>query len=115
SNKKWQMQRIFSHSCATMAMKSYIWLQTSGGSIQSLTFPRLKLQIHQVSDQLVDNNAQEARPAISGYILGSRLILLGRQSKKLSDVVTGSNVSLHLPHLHTVRLVHFRKFANLSL
>ncbi|RZC65445.1 hypothetical protein C5167_009144 [Papaver somniferum] len=37
--------------------------------LRSLTLSRLKLQIHQVSDQLVDNNAQEALPAIAGYSL----------------------------------------------
>ncbi|RZC52545.1 hypothetical protein C5167_020970 [Papaver somniferum] len=42
--------------------------------LRSLMLSRLKLQIHQVSDQLVDNNAQEANaqealPAIAGYSL----------------------------------------------
>ncbi|KAI3899589.1 hypothetical protein MKW98_008377 [Papaver atlanticum] len=78
--------------------------------LRSLTLSRLKLQIHQVSDQLVDNNTQDALPVIAGYSLGSRLLLIGGHSKELSDVITGSSVSLYLPHLHTIRLVHCRKF-----
>ncbi|KAI3856368.1 hypothetical protein MKX03_002909 [Papaver bracteatum] len=67
--------------------------------IRSLTLSRLKLQTHQVSDQLVDNNAHEALPATAS--------LIGGHSKDLSDVVTGISVSLYLPHLHTIRLRFF--------
>ncbi|RZC72940.1 hypothetical protein C5167_048411 [Papaver somniferum] len=40
--------------------------------LRSLTLSRFKLQIHQVSGQLVDNSAQEALPAIAGYNLEFR-------------------------------------------
>ncbi|MCL7039514.1 hypothetical protein MKW94_001753 [Papaver nudicaule] len=59
--------------------------------LRSLTWSKLKLQMEPVSDQLVDNSTLEALPATSGHSLvkwGSRLLLLGGQSKELSDVVT---------------------------
>ncbi|KAI3917183.1 hypothetical protein MKX01_003632 [Papaver californicum] len=65
--------------------------------LRSLTWLKLKLQMDQVSDQLVDNSAQEALPAISGHSLvkwGSRLLLLGGHSTELSDVVTVRSVDL---------------------
>ncbi|KAI3831307.1 hypothetical protein MKX03_034093, partial [Papaver bracteatum] len=40
----------------------------------------LEVQTHQVSDQIVDNNAQEALPATTGYNLVSILKLLRKMS-----------------------------------
>ncbi|KAI3837097.1 hypothetical protein MKX03_031043, partial [Papaver bracteatum] len=59
-----------------------------------LTLSRLKLQTHQVSDHLVDNNAQEALPATTGYNQLSILTILRKMCnfpKIHSFVVFASN------------------------